>query len=338
MNRKTIVIIGTGGTIAGVAESSDPDAGYTSGALTANDLVEALPGSGSNEIKSRVNLRTEEFCNIDSCSMTPDLWLALAKRVNALISDDTVDGIVITHGTDTMEETAFFLYLTVNTHKSVIMTGAMLPATAANADGPGNLLCAIRLACEGAPGVSVVMNGTKYDPSRLVKNNPHATDAFTEVGDSDAAALPEQIVQKPHAPGFDTICRYDISGISALKSVEIIDLYPGADPDILKYVLEEIRPGGIVLSCPGDGTLTPEVVDIIRQSSYRGTILRASRTGRGPVSERLFDDANIGKRPPNLLPTGDMTPQKARVLLMLSISADMMYNDDVVGVKNKIRL
>ncbi len=307
--RKNIVIIGTGGTIAGIQDNPERAEGYTSGALNAADLVKSI--QETEKLSETADIKTEEFCNIDSCAMTPDIWLSLSLKTEAFLKDESTGGIVITHGTDTMEETAFFLALTVareceRQKKSVILTGAMHPATAKDADGPKNLIKAIELASstDTVPGVHVVMNGQIYNPLRLVKTNPHDIDAFSE-----AVGAPDP------CPCFD------LRKITTLPSVEILDMYPGADLRLLKYVLEEVKPAGIVLSAPGNGTLTDKTVQTIRESSYKGIIFRASRTGRGPVTDALFDDKNISKKPANLLCAGDMTPQKVRVLLMLLLAS-----------------
>ena len=148
---KNIVILATGGTIAGAGEQGK-DIGYKSGSIKAQALIDAIP-----ELKNVANICVEQFCNINSDDVTSEIWIALAKRIQELLQRDDVDGIVIMHGTDTMEETAFFLSLTLggsapsaagNDAKPVIMTGSMRPATAAEPDGPANLLFAVKSAVD----------------------------------------------------------------------------------------------------------------------------------------------------------------------------------------------
>ena len=151
---KNIVILATGGTIAGAGEQGK-DIGYKSGSIKAQSLIDAIP-----ELKNVANICVEQFCNINSDDVTSEIWIALAKRIQELLQRDDVDGIVIMHGTDTMEETAFFLSLTLGgsapsvaeiAAKSVIMTGSMRPATAAEPDGPANLLFAVKSAVSCSP-------------------------------------------------------------------------------------------------------------------------------------------------------------------------------------------
>ena len=157
MEKKRIYVIACGGTIAGKAASAEDLTGYKAGEATIEELLAAVP-----EITQYANVKGEQFCNIDSSNMTEALWLALAKRVAEAAADDAVDGIVITHGTDSLEETAYFLHLTVHTAKPIVIVGSMRPATAVSADGPLNLLEAVQAAAEpslGQAGVVVVMNG-----------------------------------------------------------------------------------------------------------------------------------------------------------------------------------
>ena len=143
--KKHIVILATGGTIAGVGEPGK-DTGYTSGQISAEDLVASVP-----ELSEYAEISAEQICNVNSDDMTDKLWIKLSNRIAELQEDETVDGIVVTHGTDTMDETAYFISLTVKCEKSVIVTGSMKPATAKNPDGPQNLLGAVRAAAGRCP-------------------------------------------------------------------------------------------------------------------------------------------------------------------------------------------
>ncbi|MBR5411722.1 MAG: asparaginase, partial [Fibrobacter sp.] len=138
--KKHIVILATGGTIAGVGEPGK-NTGYVSGQISAEDLVKSVP-----ELSDYAEITAEQICNVNSDDMTDKLWIKLSNRIAELQEDDSVDGIVVTHGTDTMDETAYFVSLTVKCEKAVIFTGSMKPATAKNPDGPENLLGAVRAA------------------------------------------------------------------------------------------------------------------------------------------------------------------------------------------------
>ena len=157
MNRKpAIALIATGGTIAGAASSSSDTAGYTAGTVDVSNLLAAVPGLG--EI---AQIEAETLFQLDSKDVTPAHWLQLAQRIQTLADQHDIDGIVVTHGTDTIEETAFFLHLTLVTDKPVVLTAAMRPSTALSADGPMNLFAACNVAGSAAfagLGTLVVMN------------------------------------------------------------------------------------------------------------------------------------------------------------------------------------
>ena len=179
MAKKKIVVLTTGGTIAGVGESGK-DTGYVSGQISGGNLVASVP-----ELAEYADVRVEEICNINSDDMTDRIWIALANRVKELQEDEPVDGIVITHGTDTMDETAYFLSLTVKCEKPVIFTGSMKPATAKNPDGPANLLGAVRVAAGFAVDddppenyVWVYFAGELFDAKRVQKCSASALNAM----------------------------------------------------------------------------------------------------------------------------------------------------------------
>ena len=177
--KKHIIIIATGGTIAGSGEAGKA-ADYQAGRIDVSEIVRSVPA-----ISHLAELTTIQLCNIDSNDMTEDTWLRLRDQINAFGSDPDVDGIVVTHGTDTLEETAFFLNLTVNHRKPVVLTGSMRPATAASADGPMNLYQAVALAASEEAvnaGVLAVFSDTIYSGRDIQKINSYKTDAF-EIGD-----------------------------------------------------------------------------------------------------------------------------------------------------------
>ena len=174
-----VYIIATGGTIAGQAASASATVGYKAGELTVAQLIASVPG-----LERLADLSGEQLCNIDSKDMQESIWLQLARRANEIASRSDVDGIVIAHGTDTLEETAYFLQLAMHTEKPTVLTGAMRPASAISADGPMNLWQAVRTAADEnaeGRGVLVVMNGQIDAAKNLVKTNANTLQTFRSV-------------------------------------------------------------------------------------------------------------------------------------------------------------
>jgi L-asparaginase len=166
-----IVILATGGTIAGAGASSTGSA-YTSGQVKIEAMIDAVPN-----IRKLANLRGEQIANVGSQDMNVKVWIDLANRINELLKTNDVDGIVITHGTDTQEETAFFLNLVVKSDKPVVLTGSMRPSTALSADGPLNMYNAVALAANPNAkgyGVMVLMNDEIHSAHAVKKNDEHA--------------------------------------------------------------------------------------------------------------------------------------------------------------------
>src|SRR5260370_515122 len=170
-----IKVLATGGTIAG-AQATQADAGYKSGTFSVDDLIKAVP-----QLKNIAEMSGEQVANIGSQTMNHEVWLKLARRINEVLKSDDIDGVVITHGTDTMEETAYFLSLVVKSDKPVVLVGSMRPATAISADGPINLYNAVALA--GSPqakgrGPLVVLNDTVHYAREAQKMHTTHMDTF----------------------------------------------------------------------------------------------------------------------------------------------------------------
>src|ERR1700739_4412406 len=230
--KANIVILATGGTIAGSA-ATGTQAGYTSGAVTIDAMVAAVPG-----ITDLANIKGEQISNVGSQDMSFDIMLTLAKRINQLLATPQVDGIVVTHGTDTMEETAFFLNLVVKSDKPVVMVGSMRPSTAVSADGPLNLYNAVGVAIDPnakGRGVLVVMNDWIHGAHSLTKTNTTAVQTFmsplrgvvgvSTYGKNDCYNTPHW----KHTLGSE----FDITNVTKLPRVDILFAYADMPADLI---------------------------------------------------------------------------------------------------------
>ena len=309
MKDKKIVIIGTGGTIAGKGQGASALTEYTAGSIGVDELMQAVPG-----LEAYGPFESVQFSNIDSSEMSPYRWVRLALLINEVANREDVGGIVITHGTDTMEETSYFLQLTIGTDKPVVMTGSMRPATALSADGPVNLLQAVQVARSVSAigqGVLVVMNG--YIDSARDVAKLHTTDVATfgnvqwgHMGYvQDGKAYIYYSPCRRHTIQSEFILREEVE----LPSVGVVNLYGGMDTDIIKMVASCSQ--GLVIGGFGNGTLPKGVRDVLHTIEIPK--VRASRIGNGIVSSQS-SDVKVG-----LIVSDSLSPVKARILLMLAL-------------------
>lgn len=300
MAKKRIVVLTTGGTIAGVGESGK-DTGYVSGQVPGRDLVASVP-----ELAEYAEVSVEEVCNINSDDITDRIWIALANRVKELQEDESVDGIVITHGTDTMDETAYFLSLAVKCEKPVIFTGSMKPSTAKNPDGPANLLGAVRVAAGFAVdddppenSVWVYFAGSLFDARNVQKCSASALDAMGVDAAGDGSDL-----NAPREKNF-----FDVSKLESLPRVNVVYFSVDANPKVLEYAA--CVSDGLVIAGAGSGEFSKawaeklEAIDI--------PVVIASRTNHGVVT--LNETLASGR-----ICAGTLAPQKAAVLLRLCLT------------------
>lgn len=304
-----IHILATGGTIAGVAPSDTDLSNYRSGTLGVQNLIDAVP-----EISQYAQVTGEQFTNIDSDQMTPEIWLNLSRRVNTLLNSSDVDGIVITHGTDTLEETAYFLNLVTKSEKPVVITGSMRPATAISADGPLNLLDAVRLA--GSPdargkGVLIALNGEINGARDTTKTNTAMVETFRSPDFGllgymdDGEARFYRISARNHTSSTE----FEVSGLTTLPRVDIVAIYPGMDTTAIDAFVAK-NTSGIVISAMGKGGLPAPIYSALYTVSERGIpIIITSRTGTG-----------IASGGGGVISGDTLTPQKARILLMLALT------------------
>ena len=311
MGKNRVLVLATGGTIAGRGASPSDLTGYRAGAIAVEALLAAVP-----EIRAVAAVRGEQLCNIDSKDMTDDIWRQLAARIHEVLVSDEADGLVITHGTDTMEETAFFLGATVKPEKPVVLTGAMRPATAENADGPQNLLDGARVAASpdaAGKGVLVVMHGEIHAAREVTKIHTTRLDAFASPDFGPLGRVGANGVRLDRAPRPAALLPF--SPETPLPRVDILYGHEGDDGALAEAAL---RAGakGIVYAGMGNGSI-PEAAEkeLAKAAAAGAVIVRASRSNGGAVVP-----AAPSRRAAGFIDGGALQPQKARVLLRLALA------------------
>ncbi|AIR68961.1 asparaginase [Dickeya fangzhongdai] len=306
-----IVILATGGTIAGSAATSTQTTGYKAGALGVDTLINAVP-----DVKKLANVKGEQFANMASENMTGDVVLKLSQRVNALLARDDVDGVVITHGTDTLEESAYFLHLTVKSDKPVVFAAAMRPATAISADGPMNLLEAVRVASDKQSrgrGVLVVLNDRIGSARYITKSNASTLDSFRANEEGYlGVVIGNHIYYQNRLDKLHTNRSvFDVRGLASLPKVDILYGYQD-DPEYLYDAAISHGVKGIVYAGMGAGSVSVRGIAGMRKAQDKGVVvMRSSRTGNGIVPP---DEALPG------LVADSLNPAHARILLMLALT------------------
>jgi L-asparaginase len=310
-----VVVLATGGTIAGAA-ASDVQAGYASGQVGVEQLLAAVP-----QAKKLATLRGEQIANIGSQDMNDEVWLKLARRVNELAAMPDVTGIVITHGTDTIEETAYFLNLVVKSKKPVVMTAAMRPSTALSADGPLNFFNAVAVAANpdaAGRGVLVVINDWIHGASSLTKTSTTAVQTFLSPLRGLIGTVAYGQVEFYRGPvGRNTVdSEFSLDGITTLPRVDIVMAYENMD-GVLIDASAAAGAKGIVIAGVGNGNLTQAAVQALAAQAKKGIVcVRSSRVATGNVGRNVeLDDDALG-----FVASYDLNPQKARVLLRLALT------------------
>ena len=310
----TIVVLATGGTIAGAA-ASDVQAGYTSGQVGVDQLLAAVP-----QAKKLAVLRGEQISNIGSQDMNDEVWLKLATRINELTSKGGVDGVVITHGTDTIEETAYFLNLVVKSKVPVVLTAAMRPSTALSADGPLNFFNAVAVAANkeaAGRGVLVVVNDWIHGASSLTKASTTAVQTFLSPVTGLIGTVAYGEVDWNRGPvGKHTFeSEFSVTATTTLPRVDIIMAYENMDGALIDAAVAA-GAKGIVIAGVGNGNMTKPALDTLARHAKNGVIcVRSSRVATGRVGRNVeVEDDKLG-----LVASLDLNPQKARVLLRLAL-------------------
>lgn len=312
--KSRIAILGTGGTIAGFIDSTIATTGYTAGAIDIDVLIKAVP-----QIRDLADISWEQIANIDSSNMCDEIWLRLAKKIAKLFAEG-IDGVVITHGTDTMEETAYFLNLTIKSDKPVVLVGAMRPSTAISADGPKNLYNAVALVVNKEAknkGVMVAMNDKILSARGVVKTHSLNVDAFSSPDFGDLGYIVDgkvffyNNVTKAHTKNAP----FDVSKLTSLPKVDILYSYSNDGSGIAAKALFEHGTKGIVVAGSGAGSIHKNQKDVLKELLKKGLkVVVSSRVVAGCVAVSDSDE-KLG-----FISAEDLNPQKARVLLMLALT------------------
>ena len=315
-----VAVLATGGTIVGASADRSAVTGYTSGVVGADALVKAVP-----EISQIANVRSRQVFQTGSENLTLEQVFTLADAVREELARPTVRGVVITHGTDTMEESAYLLNLVLDTDKPVVLVGAMRPATAHGADGPANLLNVVRVAASpktAGLGVLLMMNDTIHCPRFVVKLNTVHTDAFF-AGESAAIGSVSGgkvfVNMKPALRHTTTSAFKGLRLEGELPKVEVLYCYGGIGTQSIRDMLAA-GAKGIVLACVGDGSMSAAMRPTVKELCAKGfPIVRSSRTGTGVIVRNgEVNDDEYGT-----IPSLSLNPAKARVLLTLCLMKGM---------------
>lgn len=318
-------IIATGGTIAGVQDAPGTLGGYRAGARSVGEIVQSVP-----ELTRFAQIETEQFLNVASPEITPAHWVSLSKRINELLQRGDLDGIVVTHGTDRLEETAFFLYLTVRSDKPVVVVGAQRPATGISPDGPINLLSAVRTAASPSArgmGAMVVMDDRIISARENRKLYPRTGGFSTgEMGLLGVVASrgPEFFFKPVRRHGVDT--EFDIRAIDTLPTVELVFSYPGGEGPRLGPNTQGVVAVTTSGFAPGEREAFLEIRRrgiVVVQAFPTGDHVAGGPAGPGPGPR----DPQAGQGPggggqalPPTVAVQHLLPQKARILLMLALT------------------
>jgi L-asparaginase len=308
-------VLATGGTIAGV-ETSHPVRGYRPGVFSIRALIAAAPG-----IESLARIDAAHVASIGSQDMGEAVWRALARRAQSALDNPDITGVVVTHGTDTMEETAYFLNLVLRSTKPVVLVGAMRPATAMSADGPMNLYNAVATAAHpdaGGRGVLVVANDEIHFAREVAKTNTTQVGTFKSTHRGLAG-----LVSSARIHFYGTPVRrhtmespFSVPGRAALPRVEIVYAHAGMGREMIDAA---VRAGarGLVIAGVGNGNLGARARAAAAAAARTGVaVVRSSRTGGGIVERNVeMDDSRLG-----FIAADELNPQKARILLMLGLT------------------
>jgi L-asparaginase len=310
---KRVAILATGGTIAGAGTAGDY--AYKSGEFKIEDLIKAVPN-----LDKLARLSGEQVANIGSQDMNDDVWIKLAQRINQLLASGSVDGIVVTHGTDTLEETGYFLNLVVKSDKPVVLVGSMRPATAVSADGPANLYNGVAVAVSpqaSGRGVLLALNDKIHGARDVTKMNTTSVETFESPNRGPAGLVNSgKIVwfersDRKHTSGSE----FAVDARSKLPRVDIIYAHANMDASLIQRAIDD-GAKGIVVAGVGDGNMSKAAVEALAQAVKNEImVVRSTRVPTGvvlPNNEIKDDDLGFAA-------SGELNPPKSRVLLQLAL-------------------
>ena len=316
----TVVILATGGTIAGAGEEGK-ETGYNPGSLSIEQIIKTVPG-----IDRIANIKVIQVCNINSDDITSSIWVELAKKINELSKNENISGFVITHGTDTMEETAYFLNMVVKTNKPVVLTGAMRPATAISADGPGNLYQAVCVASSTKSvnkGVLVVFSNYIYSARSVKKSNTNNVMAISAGETGSIGVIRNNEVEYYEQPikKHTLETEFDVENVSTLPNVQIIYFAVDSDSNFLRYAAA--HSDGLVIAGAGAGEFSKSFIETINE--LKVPIVISSRINEGIITQ----DSVLCE---NTVAANNLSPQKAAILLRLSIMNKTTSKDELIRI------
>jgi L-asparaginase len=323
-NLKNIVIIATGGTISGAGDSA-VGSKYSSSKVAIDKIVKTVPG-----VENLANVKSEQLIQISSQNIDEAAWLKIAARVNEILSQYSVDGVVITHGTDTLEETAYFLNLVIKSKKPVVVVGAMRPSTSLSADGALNLYNAVALASSKeahGKGVLVLMNDDIFAARDVSKTSTIKVEAFKSNNSGAIGYVyygkPEIYYEPIKAHTSQTI--FNTKKLKSLPKVDIIYAYSGHEPSVIDHLVES-GSKAIIVAGVGDGNVNDASLERLIEARKKGIIIvRSARVGTGFVVPNVeIEDDELG-----FVTANNLSPQKARILAMMALTK----TEDVKKIK-----
>ena len=311
----TIRVLATGGTIAG-AQASATNYGYKSGAYDVNSLLSAVPNLDKLAV-----ITGEQVASIGSQDMNDEVWLKLAKRVNASLAEPGIDGVLITHGTDTLEETSYFLSLVTKSDKPVVMVGSMRPATAISADGPGNIYNGVAVVTNpGAKGKGtlVVLNDEIHYARNVMKTNTTTVQTFVSINRGPAGVVNTGKIQwfEPMDRKVGPATGFSVDALDKLPRVDVIYAHANMSADLIEAAIGN-GAKGLVVAGVGDGNMNAASLDALTRAAKDGVaVVRSTRLPSGVVlrNNEINDDEK------GFVASGELNPGKSRVLLQLALT------------------